>query len=246
MRALPHVRCRPRYAVPALSGLVALLAPMTRSDAQTERRTLVGDRVAVYNLVGRVQVEGGSGSDVSVEVERGGRNGGALRIATGEIGGRETLRVIYDEDRIVYSEMGRRGRTQLSVNADGTFGDSNDHGDDRDHNKVEITSSGSGAEEYADLRVTVPRGRSLELHLAVGEVRVANVEGDLRIDVAAATITTKHTRGTLSLDTGAGQVDVQDVDGDVDLDTGSGGVNVSGVRGNTLKMDTGSGSLTAS
>ena len=247
MRALPHARCSRRYALAALSGSVVLFVPMTRTQAQTERRTLVGDRVAVYNLAGRVQVEGGSGSDVSVEVARGGSNGRALRIATGEIRGRETLRVIYDEDRIVYPDMGRGGRTSLSVNSDGTFGDDrDDRGNDRDRGRVEIASSGSGAEEYADLRVSVPRGRSVEVHLAVGDVRVANVDGDLRIDVASASITTEHTRGSLSLDTGSGHVDVRDVQGDVDLDTGSGGVSVSGVRGNTLKMDTGSGSLTAS
>src|SRR5256885_4855223 len=128
MRALPHVRCSRRYAVAALSGSAALFVPVLKSHAQTEHRTLAGDRVAIYNLVGRVQVEGGDGADVSVDVTPGGRSGRALRIATGEIRGRETLRVIYDDDRIVYPEMGRRGRTTLSVSADGTFGDTDDRG----------------------------------------------------------------------------------------------------------------------
>jgi lia operon protein LiaG len=243
LRALPHAWCRRRYAAVALSGSMIVFLPHTDARAQTERRTLAGDRVAIYNLAGRVQIEGGGGSDVSVEVSRGGRNGRLLRVATGEISGRETLRVIYDDDRIVYPELNRGSRTTVSVNGDGTFGD--EHGD-RDRNRVEITASGSGSEEYADLRITVPRGKSLDVHLAVGDVRASNVDGDLRVDVSSASVTTEHTRGTLSLDTGSGRVEVSDVQGDVELDTGSGGVVVNGVRGNTLKMDAGSGSMTVS
>ncbi len=246
LRARPHVRYRLRYAAVALSGLMTLVLPFVHVEAQTERRTLSGDRVAIYNLAGRAQVEGGGGSDVAVEISRGGRNGRDLRIATGEIRGRETLRVIYADDRIVYPDLNRNSRTSINVNSDGTFGDDNgDGGTFRDRNRVEISASGSGTEEYADLRITVPRGKAVELYLAVGDVRVSNVEGDLHVDVAAATITTEHTRGTLSLDTGSGRVEVNDVQGDVELDTGSGGVAVTGVRGNSLKMDTGSGSITA-
>jgi lia operon protein LiaG len=245
LRALPHAWCRRRYAAVALSGSMIVFVPHADARAQTERRTLAGDRVAVYNLAGRVQIEGGGGSDVSVEVSRGGSNGRSLRIATGEIRGRETLRVIYGDDRIVYPELNRGSHTTINVNSDGTFGD--EHGDrDSDRNRVEIAASGSGTEEYADLRITVPRGKSLDLHLAVGEVRASNVDGDLRVDVSSATVTTEHTRGALSLDTGSGRVEVNDVQGDVELDTGSGGVVVNGVRGNTLKMDAGSGSMTVS
>jgi lia operon protein LiaG len=247
LRDHPHDRYRRHYVGAALSGSMAVLVALPQAHSQTERRTLSGDRVAIYNLAGRATVEGGGGSDVSVEISRGGSNGRSLRVATGDIRGLETLRVIYEDDRIVYPEMSRGSRTSISVNSDGTFGDDKGlRGIFRDRSRVEISASGSGAEEFADLRVTVPRGKSVELHVAVGDVHVANVDGDLHIDVAAASITTEHTRGTLSLGTGSGGVQVSDVQGDVDLDTGSGGVTINGVRGNTLKMDTGSGSITAS
>src|SRR5262245_28297872 len=106
LRAIPHAWCPRRHAALALLGSMIVLVPHADARAQIERRSLSGDRVAVYNLAGRVQIEGGSGSDVSVEISRGGNNGRSLRIATGEIRGFETLRVIYDDDRIVYPQLG--------------------------------------------------------------------------------------------------------------------------------------------
>src|SRR5262245_37345481 len=92
-------------------------------NAQTERRALSGDRVAIYNLVGRLRVQAGTGSQVTVDVTRAGRDAGQLKIATGEVHGAQSLRVVYPSDRIVYPDMRSRGRTQLRVNNDGTFDD---------------------------------------------------------------------------------------------------------------------------
>ena len=234
-----------RGTTTALLGVAALAFSAATAHAQIERRTLSGDRVAIYNLAGRISVEGGGGGDVGVEINRGGNDARQLRIESGDIRGVEALRVIYPSDRIVYPDMGRGGRTQITVRSDGTFGDSGDRGGfGRDRDRVEISSSGSGMEAYADMRITVPRGREVAVHLAVGEVRVNNVDGDLRIDVAAARVTSERTRGSLTLDTGSGGVSVTDAQGEVNLDTGSGGVQVNGIRGPSLKMDTGSGSIT--
>jgi hypothetical protein len=79
--------------------------------------------VAVYNLAGRVEVVRGSGSDVVVRIARGGADASELRLATGDVGGRSTLRVIYPSDEIVYPAMGRGSNNSQSVRADGTFGD---------------------------------------------------------------------------------------------------------------------------
>lgn len=238
----PHVRRHVLAgALASLSAVALVAAPVA---AQTERFALVGDRVAVYNLAGRVQVDGG-GSDVRVEVVRGGSDASQLRVATGRVGGREALRVVYPSDRIVYPELRHGSRTTLSVNEDGTFGDGGDRGLGilRGRDRVEIRDSGSGLEAHADMRITVPRGTRLDLHLATGDVRIANVDGDLFVDVSIAEVTSEHTRGTLSLDTGSGAVRVSDAQGDVNLDTGSGGVTINGVRGQSLRMDTGSGSI---
>ncbi len=216
----------------------------TPATAQTERRTIAGSAVAIYNLAGRMSMVGGSGSDVVVEVTRGGADASRLRVETGARGEWQTLRVIFPSDRIVYRQLGGwGGRTSLRVDEQGYFDDSGDWRGGR--GRVEIRGSGSGLEAWADLRVVIPRGKRVAIHLAAGEATVANVDGDLTVDVSAATIVAEHTRGRLSLDTGSGSVRVTDAQGSVNLDTGSGSVTVSDVRGDELRMDTGSGSITA-
>ena len=245
-----------RFILPAVSpGLVAaaLLVASTRADAQTERRVLSGDRVAIYNLAGKLRVESGDGSDVVVEVMRGGRDGDRLRLEQGTIRGYEALRIVYPADRIVYPELGRNNRSTITVRDDGTWGNELSRGDrgdresrdyrDRERNQVEISSAGSGLEAYADLRVLVPRGQRIVIHNAAGDARITMVDADLAVEVASSTISADRTRGSLRLDTGSGSVSVTDAQGDVDLDTGSGGVTIAGVKGGSLKMDTGSGSI---
>ncbi|HYR97595.1 MAG TPA: hypothetical protein VEO58_01180, partial [Gemmatimonadales bacterium] len=70
--------------MPALRIAALLLFPVTlAARQQPERRTLAGDRVAIYNLAGVMHLDRGTGSDVVVELTRGGRDAGKLQIATG-------------------------------------------------------------------------------------------------------------------------------------------------------------------
>ena len=64
--------------------------------ADPERHSLPGTEVAVYNLVGSVEVVPGAGSAVVAEVTLRGPDAGRLRIEKGSIRGRETLRVTPD------------------------------------------------------------------------------------------------------------------------------------------------------
>jgi hypothetical protein len=231
-----------RRVVPSLPLLPLLIGAASASAQATERRTVSGPAVAIYNLAGRVRVEGGGTSDVVVEVTRGGGDASRLRIETGTRGEWQTLRIVYPSDRIVYPRLGGWGsRTTVRVDDQGFF-DDNRRG--RGQERVEIRGSGSGLEAWADLRIVVPRGKRVALHVAVGDATVSNVDGDLAVDVSAANITTDRTRGRLSLDTGSGSVHVTDAQGSLNLDTGSGSVTVSDVRGEELRMDTGSGSIT--
>jgi lia operon protein LiaG len=221
-----------------LAAVAAACPALVR--AQVEHRSLSGERVAVYDLAGRVRVQPSAGAQVTVDITRGGRDAGKLRIESGEVRGWTALRVIYPSDRIVYPDLQSRGRTQIHVNADGTFDD--DRGS-YDEDRVEIRGSGDGLEAHADLTVGVPKGQRVAVHLGVGDATVANVDGDLRVTVAAATLTSEHTKGRLTLDAGSGSVSVTDAQGEVRLDTGSGGVTIDGVHGETLDVDTGSGSV---
>lgn len=222
-------------------GLLVLPALLV---AQTEHHPLSGDRIAIYNLAGKLRLQPGSGSQVTVDLTRGGRDAGQLRVVKGDVRGFNALRVVYPSDHIVYPQLSRRTRTQLRVDSDGTFDD--DSGGDgwfSGRNRVEIRDSGSGLEAFADLVVSVPKGQRIVVHWGVGDVTVSNVDGDIKVSVAAAAVHAEHTRGFLSLDTGSGSVDVTDAQGELRLDTGSGGVAVNGVRGESLLMDTGSGSI---
>src|SRR5262245_15129092 len=218
--------------------LVAGTFLVTPAAAQTSRHVLKGDSVAVYNLVGELRVEPGSGSDVVVEVRRAGDDADKLEIQSGPLRGRETLRIIYPDDVIVMPDWGRGWNTTLRVRDDGTFGDEGDfehrRGYGREGHEVRITGrSRSGLEAYADLRVTVPKGKTISLNLGVGKAFVSNVEGNIRVSVASADVAADRTRGTLRIATGSGNVDLRTASGDVGLETGSGDITAAGIDGTT-------------
>ncbi len=229
------------------AGLATALTALVAGSLPAQQRYEVsGADVAIYNIAGLVVIEGGSGSAVAVEVTPMGRDAGRLRVDTGALNGRETLRVIYPDRDIVYTRWHRGSETQIRVRDDGTFNDQHaGRGRDDDGNRVYVSGGGSGLEAHADLRITVPRGQRLSVYLAVGEAEVANVDGDLRVDVSSATIKSRDTKGKLVLDTGSGGIDATNHQGDAVLDTGSGSITVVGVRGDALLVDTGSGSVDA-
>jgi len=222
-------------------GLAAalLVAGPPSSGAQGERHQLSGDIVAVYNLVGDVTVEASDGSAVEVTVTSRGAHGDRLTVATGPIDGRETLRVMYPADEIRHGNSGW-GDSQLRVRADGTFGRG------ASGQRVKISKTDGDLEAWAAIRIAVPRGQTIEVYHAVGEVSVSNVHGDLSVDTHSAPVTTAGTIGRLTVDVGSGAITVRDAEGDVVLDTGSGSVHATDVRGDELRIDTGSGGVTVS
>lgn len=230
-----------RLRAAALAALSTLIFANASARAQTEHHALAGDRVSIYNLAGKVKVQGGTGADVAIDVTRGGRDAAQLRIAKGDLRGASTLRVVYPGDRIVYGELRARTRTSMRVNADGTFDDRDAAWDSR--NRVEIRDSGSGLEAHADMVISVPKGKRIVVHWGAGEATVSNVDGDIHVSVGAGPVASEHTRGTLRLDTGTGGLTVSDAQGTVSLETGSGGVTLNGIQGQSLDLDTGSGTV---
>lgn len=240
--------------VPLLAPLAAaaLLVPGRDGGAQEPaRHTLRGDDPAVYHVVGRLRVVAGSGSDVGVEVVRRGRDAEQTLVEQGMLNGRETLRVFTRAGRVVYPGMGRGDVVRAELRRDGTFGGPPARGGflgtrvfaRGDADGIEIRGDGRGAETWADVTVRVPAGRRLALHLLAGEATVSNVDGDLTVDVHAASLATERTRGRLRVDAGSGPVRVTDAQGDVDLDAGSGRVEVTRVKALALRVDAGSGAL---
>lgn len=230
----------------AADGLVAMLATAAEVRANGDRHSVTGSHVAIYNLAGEVRVEPGTGRSVEVWVAPGGRDGDELSVETGPIRGRETLRVMYPGDRILYRANGSWSAS-IQVDDDGTFGEGTSVGRFMGSmRRVQISSRGSGLDAHADLRIAVPRGQRIDVHLGVGKAEVTNVDGTLRVDVASASVSCTRTRGSLTLDSGSGSLFVENAEGEVALDTGSGEVEVSNVRCGHLSVDTGSGSITGS
>ncbi len=229
--------------------LLALTPAGALAAQQPERYTIDGDDIAIYNLAGRLQLEAGPGP-VAVQVTRAGAESARLRVAQGEIDGHQTLRVMYPADRVRYALGKGEGRTQLRVRDDGTFGDRDeweDHrGGYREHEgrKVTIGTDSDGLDAHADLKVQMPAGSRVSLHLAVGRVTVTNVNGDIRVDASSASVSATGCKGFLNVDVGSGSVRATQVDGDLFVDTGSGPVDVSQVKGKRLSIDTGSGDVT--
>lgn len=223
----------------AVAGLVAASLP-AGGQQEVETYRLRGDAVAVYNLAGSVSVVAGEGDAVVVDLRRGGSDAARLSVETGSVEGRQTLRVRYPGDRVVYPEG--RSETDVRVRADGTFGGRWNGGG----REVEVSWRGAGLEAHADLTVRVPRDRVVDVLLAVGDLEARGVEGQLTLDTHTGGIDARDLRGEISLDTGSGRVDVSSVVGDLDVDTGSGSVTVSDVRGDEVGIDTGSGGVRGS
>jgi len=239
MSRLPLVK--PLAVLVCLSGAALAFAGSDRPEG-TERFVLPAGDAGIYTLAGAVKLQ--PGNTLAVEVTRGGRDAGELKVATGTIGGAQTLRVLFPADRVVYTGLhNSHSKTVVNVRDDGTFGDDSRRVWPNAAHKVELTTTGNGLEAYADLVVSVPEGAHVNVYVGLGAVDVANVNGHLRIDTSAGPVTSRGTRGVLDVDTGSGEVTVRDAEGDLMVDTGSGGLSVENTRAGNMKLDTGSGTV---
>lgn len=223
-----------------LAASLMLAAPqfVTLGAQGAERFTLRGDRVSIWNLAGRAVIEPTSGSEVVVEVTRGGEDGARLTVESNN----DRLVVRYPDRDIVYREArSSRYEVRLSVDRDGTFEAGYD--DSSDGRDVRVRSSGSGFEGHADLRILVPRGQRVRLMLGVGEIDANNVDGELELSTRVTDVTTTRTKGRLSARTGSGRVVIERAEGDVSASAGSGSVELREVTGREVRASTGSGEI---
>jgi DUF4097 and DUF4098 domain-containing protein YvlB len=220
------------------------------------RHTLQGSDVALYNLAGMVQIGPTGGDAVTVEVARGGADQAKLDVAEGPLEGKSTLRVMFPGDRIKYPPL-RDGSTELRVRDDGTFGShdhehrhhhdsDSDYDDDNDDSGRRVTiSNRDGLEAWADLKIGVPAGRRVSMHLAVGKVTATNVNGRLNLETANAPVTVNGGKGELEVEVGSGDVQLSGTDGDLEITTGSGEVQATKSTGHSFLIETGSGDVSA-
>ena len=217
----------------------------TSADAQMDRRTLSGREVRISNLVGNVTVESGGSGDVTVEVTPRGSDASKLSIDVGSAGGVQTLRVVFPGDDIIYPELGRRSSSEFQIDSDGNWGRGS-RSSWRSGRRIRVRGDGRGTEAWADVRVIVPSGKSVDIRVGVGTVRSNSMTGDLAVDVASARVSVNGHTGSLNLDTGSGGAEVRDVKGDeLTVDVGSGSVSVIGATVRRMTLESGSGGVEA-
>ncbi|MFH1924555.1 MAG: DUF4097 family beta strand repeat-containing protein [Planctomycetota bacterium] len=216
---------------------------------------LAGRRVAIYNLVGDVEIVHGTGDAVEVDVRRGGRDAARLRIATGEIDGRQTLRVIYPGSVIITPPAVYKGVSAGSrVHQDGTFSKGTAPGG----REVVIVGSGNigmlsmmspvptgpRLEAHAQVTVQVPAGGEVEVNLVVGNVRATAVQDAAKIDInsGSGNVTAHDIGGMLVVNSHQGTVDATTIRGGLEIDNAQGDVTVRNV-GNALRITSRQGNL---
>ncbi|HVE78681.1 MAG TPA: DUF4097 family beta strand repeat-containing protein [Gemmatimonadaceae bacterium] len=231
--------------VPLVTLVTTFLTPLEAEPPDDSARfTLRGEEVAVFNLVGRLEVVAGQGDAVEAVVRRGGRDAAQLRVENGALDGRPTLRVIYPFRSLAdpWADDGRGWEMVVRVREDGTFGRGGGGGAGR---RVMITDDDPEAEAWADIRLVVPRGKRVALHLAVGDVSLENVDGDVRIESLAADVSGKGLAGSLRVRVASGGVELTEGSATVSIETGSGDVGLRRTRGADVRVRTGSGAITA-
>lgn len=243
-----------RLGRPAALALVLTLAGAAVQAEPFERTfQYSADELTVANLIGHVRVEGHAGDDFRVVVNVRGDDATTDLIRFDERSGRRAELVIQfptdEHQKYVYPELGM-GSSTISSSKHGDAG----HWLDKlieaaagDRITVRGRSwAGGGLELWADVVVQVPHGRRTDIHLGVGTIDAADVQGDTQLRTRSGAVSAEKIEGPLLADTGSGRVDVRGVQGDVHVDTGSGRVDVADVRqARTVLIDTGSGSVDA-
>jgi len=230
------------HVLPLLPFLTLLFQPAAPVVAQNGHFSLSGKYVHVYNLVGKVEVVPGTGSSVLVELSLQGKDGARLGNKTFSENGTFFV-VTYPSDHIKAPRMGW-GSSSFSVANDGTFGDRPKRGT-LFGRRVRVDGKSGGLEAWCDMRIAVPKGQKITVHLGVGQLDASNVDGDIVLDTASGAVTVRGGTGPMIADTGSGDISVTDHEGDALLDTGSGTIKATDLRGDRISFDTGSGDVIA-
>jgi lia operon protein LiaG len=226
-------------------SLFVAVAAVPAGAQEPERRVLAGEEVAIHVLAGRVRLEGGPGPAVVAEVWRRGRDAAQVRVEVGLVDGRETLRVYVPGRRIVYPGM-RSRRVEARVRRDGTLELEGGGLAGFFRRGVEIMRDGDGVEAHADVRVLVPLGRRVAVHLAAGEVGVVGVDGRIEVRTKAAPVRVERVAGSIEIRADGGPVSVRDATGAVAIRSRRGGVDLARVGGPRLSVRTSAGSIAGS
>lgn len=240
VRACAVVLCAALTLVTALRGQETV-----RPGPRVE---LAEHLVEIYDAVGTVTLRHGTGNAVTITATAQGPDGGQLQFQVDHSGDRGRFRVVFPEVEAIASPEGTSGETtDLALRRDGTFGGDRDDGGWRRGRGDRVRVGGSrGFRGWANLEITVPDGREMKVHVAVGHARADGVNGDVTLDTWGADAEATNISGTWLLDTGSGTGTVRGLrSGSLKIDTGSGSATATDIAGDLLDLDTGSGAAEA-
>ena len=196
----------------------------------------------------------GSGSDVVVEVTRGGHAmRGRLSLEVREVRGRNTLCVRFLDASTSSIPTSAAGRVlDFRIGSDCTLGgDDRDDCDDRSWGGHRICVKGGGQRHGGSVGripqdLSFRRARISRSILGVGELGCkSRATADLKMSAGSGRVTIRDVKGNLVATTGSGGMDVRGANGDeVRITTGSGGITANDVSGKRLRVSTGSGGVT--
>lgn len=214
----------------ALGAAVAVSA-QNRTDFEFRRELAAGKRFHLHNIIGDVQVTGGSGRTVQVSaVKKAGRHGDPedVTIEAVELNDGVALCVRYPGQR-----RGDEGNDGGSKNPCSTRGSWNNR-EDRNDTQINFT-------------VRVPAGLILRLGTVSGDLLAHDLDGELDLTSVSGDVRLEGGRGTgISLETVSGEVGLLDVRArEVSGHTVSGGVTFRGpvLDGGSYEFSTTSGDI---
>lgn len=214
-------KTRPFLIVAALALLV--LGSAMAAGGPSEKQTIEGREVVIFNLAGSVTIENYDGDMVQVEVTRGGSDAAKIQVETDidfdtKIG---YIRFITPSTQVVYPEAAANNQS-IFVRGDGTFfpGHSGNL-------KTQILPEGNGLNAWADLKVLVPKNVSLVMNLGTGRIdargmvsplKIAGINGQVNIVDHSGGLKVNTMAAAVSIFGGRGEVNVATKTGNITLD----------------------------
>ena len=233
----------------ACAGMRAATAPAGPA-LPPESFSLAGGSVAIHDPAGSVRVEPGSGPDVRVMVTRYGADANRLRVEREARAGGDILRIRVEgpsSRRLLYPGMpGRSDSIQFRATSSGfapgrggflgLFGG-------RSLNVVRRPVKTPATEAHADMVVSVPPGRRVDLHVGAGAVAVTGDVGELHVRSLVGDFDLPSAAGRIFVSSNSGGVFGRGGSGELTVTSRAGSVDLASFTGSRVEVTTAAGSI---
>ncbi len=247
-------RAIPVALLVATAGCAGLrtAAPPTEPARPPQTFALTGAAVAIYDPAGSVRIQPGTGDHVLVTVTRAGADAESLRPERVSRAGGDLLRLQVSGPaprRLLYPGMpGRSDSVQFRATRSGyaagrggflgLFGG-------RTTKVLRRPGKAPATDAHADMVVSVPPGRRVDLQVGAGDIFVAGDVGEVHAQSAAGDFTLSSAGGRIFVSAASGTVSSRGGSGELTLTSRAGSVDLVGFAGQQLQATTSAGSIRA-